>query len=126
MADQPTHPCGAIADATDADFDEQVLAPGGVAVVYFWASWCMPCKIISPSIAEIAEAYAGRVRIAKVDTDANQQTRERFGISAIPTVVLFRNGQKAKRFVGLTKRNDIAAALDELLAADSNPEGNPS
>ncbi|MGD9693689.1 MAG: thioredoxin [Phycisphaerales bacterium] len=97
---------------TDANFETEVLKSDVPVLVDFWAEWCMPCRMIAPTIDEIAEEYAGRVKVGKVDTDANRDTGFKYGISAIPTILLFKNGQVAQKFVGLTKKADFKAALD--------------
>lgn len=99
---------------TDANFQTQVLDSPTPVLVDFWAEWCMPCKILAPTIDEIADQFAGKAAVGKVDIDANQQVAMQFGISAIPTVILFKGGQIAKKFVGLTKKEDLAAAIDAL------------
>lgn len=97
---------------TDANFEAEVLKSDVPVLVDFWAEWCMPCRMIAPTIDELAEEYAGRVKIGKVDTDANRDTGFKYGISAIPTILLFKNGQVTQKFVGLTKKADFKAALD--------------
>jgi thioredoxin 1 len=99
---------------TDDNFEAEVLNASAPVLVDFWAEWCMPCKILGPTIDELADKYAGKVGVGKVDIDANQQVAMKFGISAIPTVIIFKDGQVAKKFVGLTKKEDLAAALDAL------------
>ncbi len=97
---------------TDANFEAEVLKSDVPVLVDFWAEWCMPCRMIAPTIDELAEEYAGRAKVGKVDTDANRDTGFKYGISAIPTILLFKNGQVAQKFVGLTKKADFKAALD--------------
>ena len=99
---------------TDANFVAQVLKASAPVLVDFWAEWCMPCKILGPTIDELADSYKGKALVGKVDIDANQEIAMKFGISAIPTVIIFKDGQPAKKFVGLTKKEDLAAALDAL------------
>ena len=99
---------------TDATFEAEVLKASGPVLVDFWAEWCMPCKILGPTIDEIADQFEGRAVVGKVDIDANQQVAMQFGISAIPTVIIFKGGQPAKKFVGLTKKEDLAAAMESL------------
>lgn len=99
---------------TDDNFQSEVLSSSQPVLVDFWAEWCMPCKILAPTIDEIADQYAGKALVGKVDIDSNNQVAVQFGISAIPTVILFKDGQVAKKFVGLTKKEDLAAAIDAL------------
>ena len=99
----------------DETFEQEILTPGTVAVVDFWAEWCMPCKMLSPVIDDLAEEFAGRVKIAKVDTDSCHDTALRFGITSIPTVIIFRDGHVRKKFVGLQQKADLRAAITEVM-----------
>ncbi len=103
---------------TDESFDSQVLSPGTVAVVDFWAAWCMPCKMLAPVIDDLANEYAGRVTVAKVDTDSCRDTAIKYGISSIPTVIIFKNGEMRKKFVGLQQKADLRSAIEEVLESD--------
>ena len=100
---------------TTDNFDDEVLESAQPVLVDFWAEWCMPCKALGPTIDELANDYAGRVKVGKVDTDANQSLSARFEISAIPTVMLFKGGQVVEKFVGLRSKRDLAASLDQVL-----------
>jgi thioredoxin 1 len=104
-----------IVELTDGNFDELVVASGKVALVDFWAEWCMPCRMLAPVIEELANDYAGKIVVGKVDTDNNREISMKFGISAIPTVILFSGGQVARKFVGLQGKKDLKAAIDSLL-----------
>ena len=103
-----------VLELTDENFEDEVLNYDGVALVDFWAEWCMPCKMLAPTIDEIAADYAGKAKVGKIDTDDSQQVARKYGIAAIPTVILFKNGQVARKFVGLQQKGDLAAAIDEL------------
>lgn len=104
---------------TEANFEDEVLKSTQPVLVDFWAEWCMPCKALGPTIDELANEYSGRVKVGKVDTDANQSLSARFGISAIPTVILFQNGQIKERFIGLRSKKDFKASLDGLVGASA-------
>jgi thioredoxin 1 len=104
-----------VVELTDATFEEKVLESSQPALVDFWAEWCGPCKMLAPTIDEIADEYAGKVTVGKVDTDSNRDISLRFGISAIPTVIVFKDGEVVKKFVGLQQKSELSAALDELL-----------
>lgn len=97
---------------TDANFEAEALKDSKPVLVDFWAEWCMPCRILAPTIDEIATEYAGKVKVGKVDTDSNRDISFKYGITAIPTVILFKDGQVKQKFVGLTKKADLKAALD--------------
>ncbi len=101
---------------TDANFEAEALNASEPVLVDFWAEWCMPCKALGPTIDELANDYAGRVKVGKVNTDESQSLSAKFGISAIPTVILFQGGEIREKFVGLRSKRDFAAALDGALA----------
>ena len=103
-----------VSQFTDANFQAEVLQSNVPVLVDFWAEWCMPCKMLSPTIDALADEFKGRVKVGKVDTDSNRETAVKYGISAIPTVIIFKGGEVAKKFVGLQSKNDFAAALDSL------------
>lgn len=101
-----------VKEFTDQNFQEEVLGSSTPVLVDFWAEWCMPCRMLAPTIEKIARDYAGKVKVGKLDTDANREVAARYGISAIPTVILFKNGEVAQKFVGLRKETEFKAALD--------------
>jgi len=104
-----------VLEITDSNFEKEILQADTPALLDFWAEWCYPCKMLAPTIDELAGDYAGRLKVGKVDTDANRDISLKFGISAIPTIILFKNGQMVKKFVGLQQKADLAAAVDEVL-----------
>ena len=101
---------------TDADFQQEVIQSQTPVLVDFWAAWCPPCRAIAPTIDELADEFAGRVKVAKVDVDANQQLANTFHIRSIPTLLLFSNGNVVNTFTGVTPKADLAEALDAILA----------
>lgn len=103
-----------VLELADSNFEQEILS-GGVALVDFWAEWCMPCKMLTPTIEEVADDYAGTIKVGKVDTDNNRDISMKFGISAIPTVIIFKDGEMVKKFVGLQQKADLKAAIDEVL-----------
>lgn len=102
-------------EITDANFDE-LVASGKPVLVDFWAEWCMPCKMMAPAIDELATEFEGSAIIGKCDTDNNRDTAMKFGVSAIPTVVILKDGEMVKKFVGLQQKADLKAAIEEVLA----------
>ena len=101
---------------TDSNFDAEVLKSSQPVLVDFWAEWCMPCRMLGPTIDAIATDFEGKAKIGKLDTDANQQVAVKYGITAIPTVIIFKNGQQVKRFTGMARKEDIAAAMTAAMA----------
>jgi thioredoxin 1 len=106
---------GNIIELTDADFDEVVHNSEVPVLVDFWAPWCGPCKMMAPILKEIADEYAGKAKICKLNTDDARDSAMEFGINAIPTIILFEDGQVQKKWVGLTSKKVLVAAIDELL-----------
>jgi thioredoxin 1 len=102
-------------DLTDATFDEIVHNSDVPVLVDFWAPWCGPCKMLAPIVAELADEYADKAKICKLNTDEARDTAVEFGINAIPTVILFKDGQVQKKWVGLTSKKELAQALDGVL-----------
>jgi thioredoxin 1 len=87
----------------------------GATLVDFWADWCGPCKMLAPVIEELSEEYSGRVTVAKLDVDAAGEVVANYGVSAIPTVILFRDGAELARFVGVRPKAELTRALDETV-----------
>ncbi|TPW17574.1 MAG: thioredoxin 1 [Halothiobacillaceae bacterium] len=97
---------------TDQSFDEQVLKSGGPVLVDFWAEWCGPCKMIGPILNEIADEYAGKVKIAKLNIDENPATPPKYGIRGIPTLMLFKDGNVEATKVGAVSKSQLTAFMD--------------
>jgi len=102
-------------ELTDATFDEIVHNSDQPVLVDFWAPWCGPCKMLGPIIEEVAGEYVDRATVCKINTDEARDSAVEFGISAIPTTILFKGGQVQKKWVGLISKKDIVEAIDELL-----------
>ena len=96
------------------EFEEALAAPG-VLVVDFWASWCMPCKMLAPTIENLADAYVGRAVVAKVDIDEEETLARQYGIQSIPTVMVFKNGEKVATLVGVRSYDDYTEEIDKVL-----------
>ena len=106
---------GNVIELTDATFDEVVHGSDVPVLVDFWAPWCGPCRMLGPIVEEIAKEYSDKAKVCKVNTDDARDSAMEFGISAIPTVILFKDGEIQKKWVGLTSKKDLGAAIDELL-----------
>jgi thioredoxin 1 len=105
-----------IVTLTKDNFPQEVLQSATPVLVDFWAEWCGPCKAIAPVLDELADEYQGRVRIGKVNIDEYQELAAQFGIRAIPTLLLFKQGQVAEQIVGLRSKRDLKASFDKVAA----------
>jgi thioredoxin 1 len=105
-----------VVDVNDKNFDAEVLQAGVPAVVDFWAEWCAPCRQIAPIIKELAGKYGGRVKIVKLDVDANPNTAGRYGVRSIPTVLGIAGGRVVQQLVGARPKADFEAMIEKLLA----------
>jgi thioredoxin 1 len=103
-----------VLNLTEANFDQEVLSSTTPVLVDFWATWCGPCKMIAPIIDEIADEAGGKVKVAKVDVDNNQAISARYGIRAIPTLLLFKNGEVGEQIVGAVSKHDLLAKIAAL------------
>jgi len=92
---------------------DKALAGGGLMMVDFWADWCGPCRMLGPVIEELAEQYAGKAEIGKVDVEAEQELAVRYGVARIPTVIFFKNGEEIDRVEGVMPPDTFAEILDK-------------
>ena len=100
---------------TDASFDQEVLGSPVPVLVDFWAVWCGPCKIIAPTIDQIATEYDGKLKVVKVDIDQNMEVSTRFGILSIPTLMLFKGGQPVEKMIGALPKPSLLAKIQPHL-----------
>ena len=100
---------------SDATFDETIGAAAEPVLVDFWAEWCGPCKMIAPVLEEIAGEQAGKLSIAKLNVDDNPDIARRFGVMSIPTMIVFKDGEEAKRLVGAKGKGQLLQELSEFL-----------
>jgi len=97
---------------TDASFEADVLSAQGPVLVDFWAEWCTPCKAIAPALEQISEELGGKVTIAKLDIDENPDTAGKYGVMSIPTMILFKGGERAATKVGAAPKSQLQAWLE--------------
>lgn len=100
---------------TDASFENEVLKADTPVIVDFWATWCGPCKMIAPILEEIADEYADKVKVVKIDVDANNQTGAQFNIMSIPSLLFFKNGEVVDQVVGALPKAQLIARLEKVL-----------
>jgi thioredoxin 1 len=100
---------------TNLTFDEKVSSSSRPVLVDFWAEWCAPCRMLSPTIDQIAEDYDGKVTVGKVNIDEEPELAQRFGVMSIPTLILFKDGSIVSRSFGIVGKDKIAAMLDAAL-----------
>ena len=105
----------AVKTVSDADFDQAVLQSGKPALVDFWAPWCGPCRIIGPIVEELAPSYQGRAVIAKMNVDDNPQVAQKYGITSIPTLMIFKDGKLVDRAVGAMPKGELQKFIDRNL-----------
>ncbi len=99
---------------TDESFDRAIAK--GVSVVDFWAEWCMPCRMQGPIVEQVAARMGDRVSVCKLDVDSNGASAERYGVTGIPTLIFFKDGEEAARLVGVQNEGSIVRTLESLLA----------
>lgn len=104
-----------ILQVTDDSFEQEILKSDVPALVDFWAAWCGPCRAIAPVVEELAGEYAGKVKIGKMNVDENPKTPGQFGIRAIPTLILFKDGEAAEQITGAVSKSHIEQAIAKLL-----------
>ena len=101
---------------TDADFESVVEQNAGLTVVDFWATWCAPCRMIAPVLEQLAEEYAGKATVAKLDVDTNVRTASRFQVRSIPTLLFFKDGQVVDQVIGAVPKNQLELKFKEHAA----------
>ena len=106
---------------TDQTFEQEVLKSDAPVLVDFWATWCGPCRMVAPVLEEVASEQGEKIRVAKLDVDANPITAGRFGVRAIPTMILFKNGREADRIVGYHPKPQLMQKLTPHLSAAAAP-----
>jgi len=105
----------ATAEVTDSSFQQEVLESDLTVLVDFWAPWCGPCRMVAPVVDEISEQYEGQVKVVKVNTDENPNVASQYGIRSIPTLMIFKDGQRVDMVVGAVPKTTLANTLEKYL-----------
>ena len=106
---------GSLMDFTDQNFESEVLESDMPTLVDFWAAWCAPCKMIAPTVEALADEYAGKLRVGKLNIDENPSTPTKFGIRGIPTLIIFKGGEAVEQVVGVRSKADLKVAIEKSL-----------
>lgn len=102
---------------TDQSFNSEVLENKQSVVVDFWAPWCGPCRVVSPIIDELAQEFAGKIKVGKINVDENSQTASQYGVMSIPSVLFFKNGKPVKTMVGAQSKENYKQQIEQFLAS---------
>ncbi len=105
-----------VSEVQDASFEQEVLKHDSPVLVDFWAPWCGPCRMVAPVVQEIADQYEGKVKVVKINTDENPQVASQYGIRSIPTLMVFKGGEKVDMVVGAVPKATLADTLEKHLA----------
>lgn len=106
-----------VLDVTSATWDNEILKNEGLVMVDFWAVWCGPCRMMAPAVEALAKKYAGKVKVAKLNTDENPEIATKYKIMGIPTIMFFKGGQKLEQLVGAVPESKLKEKIEALLAS---------
>lgn len=106
-----------ILEATTANWENEVMKEQSLVMIDFWAAWCGPCRMISPTVEELAKEYSGKVKVMKLNTDENSEIASKYKIMGIPTIMFFKGGVKLDQIVGVVPKQQLKSKIDGLLTA---------
>ena len=106
---------GNVVEVNDANFEEEVLKAETTVLVDFWAPWCGPCKMVGPVVEEFADENAGRIKVCKLNTDQSIKTAQKYGIMSIPTLMVFKGGEKVDQFIGALSKEQLGGSMAKYL-----------
>ena len=111
-----------VLEVTDSNFEQEVLKSTQVVMIDFWAAWCGPCKALAPVVDEVAQSYAGKLKVVKMDVDKSPATPSRYGVRGIPTLLIFKDGVVKDQIVGYVPKETIQKAVDKLVGSPNPVE----
>jgi thioredoxin 1 len=106
-----------VLEVTSSNWDNEVIKAQGLVMIDFWAAWCSPCRMISPTVEELAKEYSGKVKVLKLNTDENSEIASMYKIMGIPTIMFFKDGIKIDQIVGVVPKQHLKAKIDSFLNA---------
>lgn len=106
-----------VLEITSSNWDNEVIKAQGLVMIDFWAAWCGPCRMISPTVEELAKEYSGKIKVFKLNTDDNSEIASRYKIMGIPTIMFFKDGIKIDQIVGVVPKQHLKAKIDSFLTA---------
>lgn len=109
-----------VSEVSDKSFETDVLKAEQPVLVDFWAAWCAPCRMLAPTVDQVAEKFNGSARVVKLNVDDNPETSQRYGIKGIPTLILFKNGKEEERVVGATSKDAISRMIEKHVTSAAN------
>lgn len=104
-----------VSEVTTSTWDDEVIKAQGLVMIDFWAAWCGPCRIISPTVEELSKEYSGKIKVLKLNTDENSDIASRYQVMGIPTLMFFKDGTKLDQIVGVVPKQFLKAKIDSFL-----------